>query len=133
MPVSFDDSELRTLAADLIAAGDAIDGKILPVIKKGALNIKNQMRDEMSKSSAFKGAARDISFDVHGGDFFGVGVIEAEIGPKSGPGNRGALANIAYFGGSNGGGGTVADPKGALDAEMPNFTRAVEKILEATL
>ncbi len=129
MAIDFDDSELRALSADLIAAGDGINGKVLPVVKKGALNIKRQMASELGKSKAFRGAARSVSFDVHGGQMFGVGVIEAEIGPKSGPGEPGSLANVAYFGGANGGGGTVADPKGALDAEMPNFMAALEKIV----
>ena len=52
-------------------------------------------------------------------------MIEAEIGPETG--GAGSLAGFAYFGGVNGGGGTVPDPQGALDAEAPN----VEKHLGA--
>ena len=118
--VSFDTSELRAFASDLEKAPTAAIVKLKPVIKKAGVNIKKQMRAEMGKSKHFK-AAKHIDFDVVDG---GLGV---EVGPrKEGAGN---LANIAYFGGANGGGGSVADPKGALDAEIPNFESEVDKIL----
>ena len=44
------------------------------------------------------------------------GSIELVAGPTKG--SPGSLANIAYFGTSRGG-GTVPDPRGALDAETP--------------
>ena len=118
--VSFDTSELRAFAADLEKAPTTAIVKLKPVIKKAGVNIKKQMRAEMGKSKHFK-AANSISFDE------GDGGMAVEVGPtKSGAGN---LANIAYFGGANGGGGSVADPKVALDAEIPNFESEVDKIL----
>jgi len=143
MAIDFDTSELRGLSADLTKAGTQIDGKVLPVLKKGALQIKEQMRKEMSASKHFGQIAPTIGFDIHGGDMFGVGVIEAEIGPDKsmsvgkasqdrfgniGPATPGHLAGIAYFGGSRGG-GTVPDPVGALNAEAPRFEAALLKIL----
>lgn len=144
--VRLDDSELRALAADMTKAAESIDGKVLPIIEHGAVNIKAQMRSEMGASTHFKQIAPTIDYEVHGGDVFGVGVIEAEIGPDKagaggrnrgrraggvhfntsdfagGNGNAAPLANIAYFGSSRGG-GTVPDPQGALDAEAPNVEK----------
>ena len=59
-----------------------------------------------------------------------------EVGPaKKSGGSRGLGfgANIAYFGGARGGGGTVADPKTALDAEIPNFEAQLADILGGIL
>lgn len=124
-----DASELKQLAANLTAAGSGMAARVRPVVVRGAVQIKNQLRREMSGSSSFKGAARDIDFSMTSAKVFGVGVIEAEIGPRSGAGRPGALANVAYFGTSRGG-GTVADPQGALEAEAPAFEKALGDLLE---
>lgn len=117
--VSVDASDARRFAADLTAATQRVVDQVPKVVERGALNIKNQMVDAMRSSAHFKGATRSISYDMRDGGF------EAEIGPRSGPGEPGALANIAYFGGSRGGGGTVEDPQVALDAETPRFEKAL--------
>ena len=133
--VEFDVSEVRGLAADLTRAGSGIADKVRPVVHRSANNIKRQLRDEMGASESFKGAARDIDYDMTGAGgriVFGVGVIEAEIGPRSGPGQPGSLGKIAYFGTSRGG-GTVPDPQGALDAEAPAFQKALEDVLGGLL
>ena len=118
--MAVDFSELRKLATDLSNAPKLVKSEARGVIAKAALNIKNQMRDEVARSRHFR-FAHTISHDLKvGGD-----TIEAEIGPETG--GVGSLAGFAYFGGVNGGGGTVPDPQGALDAEAPN----VEKYLDA--
>lgn len=118
--MAVDASELRKLASDLSNAPKLVKSEARGVIAKAALNIKNQMRDEAMRSRHFK-FARTITYDLNvNGD-----TIEAEIGPESG--GVASLAGFAYFGGVNGGGGTVPDPQGALDAEAPN----VEKYLDA--
>lgn len=118
--MAVDASELRKLASDLSAAPRLVRSEARAVVSKAALNIKNQMRDEVAKSRHFR-FAHTVSYDLKvGGD-----TIEAEIGPETG--GAGSLAGFAYFGGVNGGGGTVPDPQGALDAEAPN----VEKYLDA--
>jgi len=127
MAINFDTSELRALSADLSKASDQVAAKVMPVVSKGALNIKAQLRMEMYASKSFRGIGSSISYDIHGGDMFGVGVIEAEIGPTTDPGSPGSLANVAYFGTSRGG-GTVPDPVGALNAELPRFEAALAKI-----
>jgi hypothetical protein len=128
--------ELREFAKDLRAAGSGIASKVLPVVHKGANNIKRQHRREMRASTHFKGVAQSIDYSMKYGTGSrasgGAGAIEAEIGPRSGPGSAGALANIAYFGSSRGG-GTVPDPKGALEAEAPRFEKALADVVEGLL
>lgn len=120
--IAFDGSEIRALAADLQAAGSGVAGVVRPIVHKGAMNIKKQMREEMQASAHFRPVAKAIDYSMHGGMVFGVGVIEAEIGPRRG--SPGSLANIAYWGSARGG-GTVPDPQGALDAEVPGFEKAL--------
>ena len=126
MSYALDTSEVRALAADMKAAPNVLAKNVRAVVHKGANNIKNQMRDEMSSSEHFGGVARFISYDMHGGSIFGTAVIEAEIGPRAE--GAGLLENIAYFGTSRGG-GTIADPQGALDAEMPKYVSALEELM----
>jgi hypothetical protein len=119
-----DTSELRAFAADLTSASFRSVLALRPVVKKGAVQIKDQLRREMSASTHFKGAAPGISFDITDGG------LTAEVGPtKGGPGS---LANIAYFGTSRGG-GTVPDPRGALEAEVPKFEQAILDAIEGLL
>lgn len=122
--IVIDTSELRTLAADLTAAGDDVPAKVKAVITKAATNIKSQMRSEASGSGSFGHIAPTITYDLRDGG------LEAEIGPTK---PRGALAAIAYFGGSHGGGGTVADPTGAMEAEAPRLEKAMGDVLEGLL
>ncbi len=124
MDISIDTSELRTLAADLIAAPREVQRKVPAVVKRGAVNIKTDLQAQMAESTYFQ-AARFISFDETGG---GMG---AEIGPeKIGAGN---LAAIAYWGGANGGGGTVEDPQKAADREAPKFVDALGDLFDGIL
>ena len=122
MSISIDMSEVRALAVDMQRVDSRLICHVKPVVKKGAVNIKEQLAAEMGGSASFGHLARSITFDLVD-DGFG-----AEIGPAKTRGRKTNLrrgANIAYFGGARGGGGTVADPKGALDAETP----ALEKHL----
>lgn len=84
---------------------------VAPIVKKGALQIKNRLQSEMGASTHFSPVRRGINFDIETKGFGGEGVIQAEIGPERG--FPGSLANIAYFGTSKGG-GTVPDPELAL-------------------
>lgn len=120
----FDFSEVDALVDDLQSAAQQSLRKVAPVVKRGALNIKNQLRDEAGRSRHFK-MARHISYDIEDGG------RSAAIGPeKVGAGN---LGNIAYFGGANGGGGTIPDPIGALEDETPRFEQALADALEEFL
>ena len=124
--MAVDVSELRALIADLREAPQLVRREARAVISKGALNIKNQMRDEVAKSRHFR-FAHTVTYDLKvSGD-----MIEAEIGPETG--GVGSLAGFAYFGGVNGGGGTVPDPQGALDAEAPNVEKYLAELAEEAL
>ena len=113
--------ELRQLAADL-AKGIPHD-EIRAVVDKSAQAVKKGMRADASGSRHFK-IASAITHEV-------VGFAMAEVGPeKRGGGNLGA---IAYFGGRNGGGGTIPDPVGPLEAEAPAFEQALGDLGEGIL
>jgi hypothetical protein len=122
--VEIDITELRRFAADMNSASVRAAGDVSGLVAKGAVSIKEQMRSEMAASPHFRGAAASIGFDLVA---FPDG-LEAQVGPSSEPGSPGNLANVAYFGTSRGG-GTVPDPRGALEAEAPRFERAVDELL----
>ena len=93
------------------------------VVTKGALNIKTAMREDVRDSFWFRRIERHIDFDQVG--------LTAEIGPnKRAAGN---LANIAYFGGANGGGGTVRDPQRAAEEEAPRFMKALLDVIDGAM
>lgn len=107
MPV--DNSELYALAHDFGVMPDKYVKKVRPIFNRTALEIKRGMQDDFKKSRHFK-VARSIDYDLHGGTFGGDLGLAAEIGPNAVRDPSAALAGIAYFGGSRGGGGTVRDP-----------------------
>ncbi|MBM9432341.1 hypothetical protein JVW63_01265 [Flaviflexus sp. JY899] len=103
--------------------------EIPPIVKKGALNIKEAMRKDLMASSysGINYVASTVSFDELDGGFAAV------IGPSSGRGRgKGSLANVAYFGTSRGG-GTVRDPKEALADEEDNFLTHLGKVAGGVL
>jgi len=119
-----DFSQLDNFANLLAQAVPAIQPKVKAVVSKGALNIKNQLRSDAEKSLHFKGVAWTISYDITED----AGEVGAEIGPeKKAAGN---LGNIAYFGGVHGGGATLPDPQGALEAEADRFIAALELVVD---
>ena len=125
---SIDVSELRILSVDLTAAAARIQGEVRPLVQVGAMAIKKQMRAEMGASLHFKGAVPSIDFDL----IDRRDSVTAEIGPKVGGEEIGGLGGIAYFGNSRGG-GTVADPQGALEAEAPRLERAIANLVAGVL
>ena len=99
---------------------DAIDkfdsdvrSKAEPVLVKGAVEIKKNLQTEARKSEHFGQVAKSISFETTKRR----DITEIEIGPDKErayaggrpgrPNKPGPIANIAYFGGANGGGGTL--------------------------
>jgi hypothetical protein len=118
-----DVSELLAFADDMQAAARDVVGKVRPAVSKGAVNVKNTMRDDMAASGHFGQVAAAISYDLSGN----ADSSEAQIGPtKAG---AGPLANIAYFGGAYGGGGTVRDPLEAAEEERPGLEQALTAIV----
>ena len=94
-------------------------GAIRPVVSKGALNVKTAMQDDLKGSAYFKQVAPGISYETSD-DKDGV---EAVISPDADRRAAANLANIAYFGGAHGGGGTVRDPQLAAEDEADAFEK----------
>ena len=122
--ISIDAHEVRELAADFTRIPGELSRHAIPVLSRGALNIKNQMREsfEASGNAGFRFVGRTVSYDLttEGNE------LSAEIGPTK---PEGALANVAIFGTPRGG-GTVADPREALEAEAPRFEKALADLAE---
>lgn len=128
--ISVDMNEVRQLAVDMSQVDSRLTRHLIPVVKKGAVNIKEDMQAAMRSSGSFGAMAGAISFDMIDGD------MGAEIGPTKsygGAGGAGFGANIAYFGGANGGGGTVEDPQASGDRELPNFEKALAEVSEGLI
>lgn len=126
--MAWDASELVTLADDLGKAADVVAAEIRQIIRKGALNIKTQLREEMGASRHFGQAAVSITYDVVTST---ADEVIAEIGPDKDK-YAGPLGNIAYFGTSRGG-GTVPDPSGALEAEGLRTVDYLDKLIRGLL
>ena len=116
--------EVAALAASLSSAPGRVEREVKQVVSKGSLNVKNQLMREAGASTHFKGLARSIGYDLTATAAF----VEGEIGPQK---ERNAAAGLlgAYWGWSRGGGGTLPDPLGALEAEQPNVTAALEQLV----
>lgn len=127
--MSADVSQLRTLVRDLDAVPPKVTKGVPAVVKKGANNVKKTMQSDFSRSRSFGMIARTVTFDTSA-DMGGIG---AEIGPDKSRGGGASLAHIAYWGGANGGGGTVRDPARALEDEGDKFEQALSKLLDGVL
>lgn len=107
-------AEMGKLADSLASA--RLLTHVKPSLKKASLNIKNAAAKDFKSSKWFKGVTPAVSYDILQDT---ATVFESEIGPESGAGSPGQLANIAYFGASRGGGGTVRPIEYALADEVP--------------
>lgn len=98
------------------------------IMRKAGVNIKNEWNSAAARSRHFR-IAGTINFDenLH----FGA-MHEVEVGPDRR--RRAArLAGIAHFGGANGGGGTLGDPKKYVDAETPRMEQAIADLVDKVL
>lgn len=121
--IEIDTTEVRQIAADATRMPGELSRWLRPAVSRGALNIKRTMQQDLEQSgnAGIRAVARSISYDLIDGDH----TIEAEIGPDK---PSGALANIAYFGTSRGGGHT-RDPIEPLNEEAEAFQKAVADII----
>lgn len=119
--VSIDVSQLRALAEDLRRHSRQTPAKLVPVVSRGALNIKREWQRSWAGLSHLPALASAVTYDTK----VGVSSIEAEIGPDKGR-PQGPLGNIAEFGSVK----NAPHPGGApaLRNEEPRFLSAVEKI-----
>lgn len=132
--MSADTSDLDGLMRDFGAIPAAMVPKIRGVVAKSAVNTKKLMIADVKKSRHFKGkkapgldASIDYDLTITGD------VIEAEIGPNRSKLKAAAIANIAYYGSSKPGGGTVRNPEDAMLEEAPNFYEYAFKATEGLL
>lgn len=124
--INVDTSEVRKLAADIARMPRESLVKARPVVQKGALNIKNEMREQASGHPTFPAFPSSITYDTE----INASGIEAEIGPDKNK-TQGALGNILYFGTSKN--GPVLDINGPMEAEAPRFERALGLMAENLL
>jgi len=122
--IRIDASEFRTFASDMFRGLDRVPDEAHRVVERAAVNIKDDLQRQMRGSTHFRPVASGINYDMRAGYL----TSQAEIGPARG--RPGSLANIAYFGGANGGGGTVEDPDAALGREIPNLERHLADVVE---
>lgn len=122
-----DVSELHALAADLDGIPPQIAREAKASARKAAVNIKNEWRQNVSRSRYFR-MTHTINFtETTSGE-----TCEAEVGP-----NRyfrhARLAGIGHFGGANGGGGTLPDPDVYVASEGPRFEQAISDLVAKVL
>lgn len=110
------------IARAFTAKANRAKSDVEPVMFRAGMNMKRQQQAEFRASRHFSPVASAVTFDVTSGP----GYVETEVGPVKG--SPGSLANIAIFGGSRGG-GTVADPQGSLDNELPNAMRYLRDVI----
>jgi hypothetical protein len=127
-------SGFEELAADMMSAADILHKDVSQVVAKGALNIKQQIKKDFRASRHFgtydpAGVVSNVRYNRK----VLANSIEAEIAPFVDQEGFGSLVGIAIHGGSRGGGGTVADPIVALQAEGIKFTEALLNLAGAVL
>lgn len=115
----FDASELTAFADKLLAKGVARRAAITMAVKKGAQNVKNDIREDLSGSGNKAIRRIPISYEVQES----AGRVTAEIGPSKG--GAGSLANIAFFGTAKGGGTHEFYEHG--EKELPKLAEHVAK------
>src|SRR5690625_5528760 len=120
-------TEMNRLIADMTQAATRTVAEVDPIIKKGAVNLKDDLNKQASNSRHFRGMAGSVTFDSR----YGFGLIGYEVGPDKAR-RGGALGNIFFFGGASGGGGPCG--LGAAPArEEPTRVEAVGAPLGAVL
>ena len=123
MTISGDFSEVHRLAADFGHAAARVLPEVDAVVKKGVGNVKDEMVADAKGSRHFKALADAITYERD----YRLGQVGYVAGPDKDR-RGGAIANIAYFGGANGGGGTL-DLNAPLRNEEPRMLAALDRAL----
>ena len=120
--VSVGSADLTSLIAALAKAPDEATDAARGVLQKGALNIKNALNQQAAGSRHFKGMAGSVTYDteIHRHS------ITAEIGPDKDR-RGGALGNLFFFGGANGGG--TGDLDAPLREEEPRMAKFLDEAM----
>lgn len=94
-----DSHELDELARRLTVASVRAPIKAANAVKKGAQNIKTAIKADLTSSGHTNFRRIPIAYEIRAEGM----KVEADIAPVK---SVGGLANIAFFGGAHGGGGT---------------------------
>lgn len=113
-------AELDALAADLEGAAVRLPASLVPVVSKGALNVKNDWRANASGNRHAPHYPASIGYDLD----VSAASISATIGPDKNL-KQGPLGNILEFGTSKN--PPHNDGGRALAVEEPRFIAAVEE------
>lgn len=125
--VSVGSADLSSLIAALAKAPDEATRAARAVVQKGALNVKDALNKQAYDSLHFKGMGGSVTFDTK----VSPRSITAEIGPDK-ERRGGALGNLFFFGGANGGGGT-GDLDAPLREEEPRMSKFLGEAMEGLL
>jgi len=118
-----DISGLNELVADLTAAPGRAQRKVDGVVRKGAVNVKQDWQQRASGLAHAPLYPASITFDVG----WERGSYVAEVGPdKDLP--QGALGNLIEYGSANS--PPHGDGSAAIDTEAPKFLRAMEDLAD---
>ncbi len=114
---------LTELVADLGRISGKAGSEVDAILKKGAQVLKEEYGAQASRSTHFRGMSGSFSYD----STTRLGEYSYEVGPDKDR-KGGALGNIAFFGGANGGGGTLD-----LDKPFKSESEEIMKRLDAYL
>lgn len=126
-----DTSETQKLLDAIKKFDSDVRSKAEDVLVKGAVQMKKNLQENARGSKYFKQFAKKISYDTTRRK----NTTEVEIGPKNdkptgkNPGG-GPGAAIAYFGGANGGGGTL-DFDEPVEREFDSIDEYMKKLGDA--
>ncbi|GAA1361333.1 hypothetical protein [Brevibacterium luteolum] len=128
MGLRIDTSEVDRLASDLDALPHIVRAEAERTMDKGIQKMKEALQEDAKSSEHFSQLAPTITSDKE----YGWGGTAWEIGPDKEKTTRrgvpGALGNIAYFGGANGGGASL-DFVTPINSEIAVIEDRLAKIL----
>lgn len=116
-----DFSEVERLVVTIARAEAAGVAAVRPVVAKGALNIKNDTRKNISHNPSWKHLASTVNYQMSGNAFFSEAIVGYDdVG-------QGELAGIYEFGSAR------RDPHPTLypaaEREAPNFEKALALVI----
>lgn len=114
---TIDTRELEALSSSIAASAGRLPAEVRAVVSKGALNVKNEARENVSGSPYWRRIAGTINYDMSGNAF----VSAATIGYDDE--GQGELAGIYEFGSVKRSPHPTLMP--AFEREAPRFEKAM--------
>lgn len=111
MPLDTSETQKLLDAIDTFQTAARTEGEA--ILTKGAVEAKKNLQADARRSQHFRQIGKSIDFDKRRTPTG----VEIELGPNKDRDPAAPLANIAYFGGANGGGGTL-DLDGPVEREL---------------